>query len=123
MEKIFKNIYTDLVNSKNRKSDSHRNFLFSNMTNTVLVFYLASKKKATLEELCHNIPPKVISRSTIQNILKEGTKILFFKKELNPSDKRAKYYKLSSEGKKTLEDWALNQKNNFRELNNSSKAA
>ena len=39
------------------------------------------------------------------------------------SDKRAKYYKLSSEGKKTLADWALNQKNNFSELKNSSKAA
>ena len=123
MEKIFKNFYTDLVSSKNKNSDPLKHFLFSSMTNTVLIFYLASKKKATLEELCHNIPPKVISRSTIQNILKEGTKILFFEKELNPSDKRAKYYKLSSEGKKTLEDWALNQKNNFSELKNPSKAA
>ena len=123
MEKIFKYIYTDLVNSKNRNSDPLRNFLFSSMTNTILTFYLASKKKATLEEICYNIPPKIISRSTIQNILKEGTKILFFEKELNPSDKRAKYYKLSSEGKKTLEDWALNQKNNFSELENPSKAA
>ena len=78
MEKIFKNFYTDLVSSKNRNSDPLRNFLFSSMTNTVLIFYLASKKKATLEEICYNIPPKVISRSTIQNILKEGTEILFF---------------------------------------------
>ena len=123
MEKIFKNIYTDLVNSKNRNSDPLRNFLFSSMTNTILTFYLASKKKATLEELCHNIPPKVISRSTIQNILKEGTKILFFEKELNPNDKRAKYYKLSNQGNKILEDWALSQKNNFSELKNSSKDA
>jgi len=123
MEKIFENIYTDLVSSKNRNSDPLRNFLFSSMTNTVLIFYLASKKKATLEELCHNIPPKVISRSTIQNILKEGTKILFFEKELNPNDKRAKYYKLSNQGNKILEDWALSQKNNFNELKNSAKAA
>ena len=123
METIFKNIYADLVTSKSRINDPLKNFLFSSMTNTILIFYLASKKKATLEEMCHNIPPKVISRSTIQNILKEGTKILFFEKELNPNDKRAKYYKLSSQGNKILEDWALNQKNNFSELKNSSKAA
>ena len=123
MEQIFKNIYTDLVNSKNKSDNPLKNFLFSSMTNTILTFYLASKKKATLEEICYNIPPKIISRSTIQNILKEGTKILFFEKELNPNDKRAKYYKLSNQGNKILEDWALSQKNNFSELKNSSKAA
>jgi len=123
MEQIFKNIYTDLVNSKIRSDNPLKKFLFSNMTNTILTFYLASKKKATLEEICYNIPPKVISRSTIQNILKEGTKILFFEKELNPNDKRAKYYKLSNQGNKILEDWALSQKNNFSEFRNSSKAA
>ena len=123
MEKLYYNLYKDIVVAKSIQDDTFKRFLFSTISNTILVFYLASKQKATLEELCYNIPPKVISRSTIQNILKEGTKILFFEKELNPNDKRAKYYKLSNQGNKILEDWALSQKNNFNELKNSAKAA
>ncbi len=113
MEKLYLNLYTDLVRAKTVRDDTLKRFLFSTISNTILVFYLASKQKATLEELCYNIPPKVISRSTIQNILKEGTKILFFEKEINLNDKRAKYYKLSEQGKDILNGWALNLRNNY----------
>ena len=123
MEKLYLNLYTDLVRAKTVRDDTLKRFLFSTISNTILVFYLASKQKATLEELCYNIPPKVISRSTIQNILKEGTKMLFFEKEINPDDKRAKYYKLSQRGNDILNEWALNQKNNFDETLNKLKVA
>jgi len=123
MEKLYYNLYKDIVVAKSIQDDTFKRFLFSTISNTILVFYLASKQKATLEELCYNIPPKVISRSTIQNILKEGTKMLFFEKEINPDDKRAKYYKLSQRGNDILNEWALNQKNNFDETLNKLKVA
>ena len=123
MEKLYYNLYKDIVVAKSIQEDTFKRFLFSTISNTILVFYLASKQKATLEELCYNIPPKVISRSTIQNILKEGTKMLFFEKEINPDDKRAKYYKLSQRGNDILNEWALNQKNNFDETLNKLKVA
>ena len=123
MEKLYYNLYKDIVVAKSIQDDTFKRFLFSTISNTILVFYLASKQKATLEELCYNIPPKVISRSTIQNILKEGTKILFFKKEINLNDKRAKYYKLSEQGKDILNGWALNLRNNFNEVLNRLKVA
>ena len=123
MEKLYYNLYKDIVVAKSIQDDTFKRFLFSTISNTILVFYLASKQKATLEELCYNIPPKVISRSTIQNILKEGTKMLFFEKEINPDDKRAKYYKHSQRGNDILNEWALNQKNNFDETLNKLKVA
>ena len=123
MEKLYYNLYKDIVVAKSIQDDTFKRFLFSTISNTILVFYLASKQKATLEELCYNIPPKVISRSTIQNILKEGTKMLFFEKEINPDDKRAKYYKLSEQGKDILNGWALNLRNNFNEVLNRLKVA
>ena len=123
MEKFYLNFYKDIVKAKSVRDNSLKKFLFSTMSNTILVFYLASKHKATLEELCYNIPPRVISRSTVQNILKEGTKILFFEKEINPNDKRAKYYKLTQQGNDILNEWVLNQKNNFDEVLNKLKVA
>ena len=49
--------------------------------------------------------------------------MLFFEKEINPDDKRAKYYKLSQRGNDILNEWALNQKNNFDETLNKLKVA
>ena len=60
--------------------------------------------------------PKVVSRSTIQNILKEGIRIKFFEKEINQKDKREKFYKLSIQANKVMQDWAYNQNTIFSNL-------
>jgi DNA-binding MarR family transcriptional regulator len=70
-----------------------------------------------LEDVCYNISSKIISRSTIQYILKEGVEIGFFEKITNEKDKREKYYKITQVGKKSLEDWAFSQKKVFSNLN------
>jgi DNA-binding MarR family transcriptional regulator len=74
-------------------------------------------KKTTLEDICYNVSPKVVSRSTIQNILKEGIKINFFTKEINKNDKREKFYKLTNEASKIMQDWAHNQNTIFSNVN------
>ena len=58
-----------------------------------------------------------MSRSTIQNILKEGIKINFFEKETNEKDKREKFYKLTNEASKVMQEWAYNQNTIFSSLN------
>ena len=71
-----------------------------------------------MEEICYNISGKIISRSTIQNILKEGVLINFLKKEINEKDKREKYYKITEPATKVLENWAVEQNNVFSAVNN-----
>ena len=119
MNKIFSELYKDLQSATYVNSDPLKNFLFQSKQSVLILFYIASQKdqKTTLEDICYNVSPKVVSRSTIQNILKEGVKVNFLEKEINDKDKREKYYKFTKEGKKTLEEWVRGQKKVFSNLN------
>ena len=123
MEKIFTQLYDYLHSASYKNNDPLKNFLFSTKQNVILVFYVTSQKnkQATLEEICYNISPKVISRSTIQNILKEGVRINFFKKEISEQDKRSKNYTLTSEAIELMEEWAHRQNEVFSTLNKTNK--
>ena len=119
MEKIFSQLYNYLHSASYKNDEPLKNFLFSTKQNVILVFYVTSQKnkQATLEEICYNISPKVISRSTIQNILKEGVRINFFKKEISEKDKRSKNYTLTREAIELMEEWAHRQNEVFSTLN------
>ena len=123
MEKIFTELYKDIHNSVQTQQDPLRKFLFSTRQHILLIFYIASQvdQKTTLEDICYNVSPKVVSRSTIQNILKEGFNIKFFEKEINKKDKREKFYKLTNEASKLMQDWAHNQNSIFSNLNDLIK--
>ena len=118
MEKIFLEVYKDLHNSGYKDENPLKSFLFNTKQHAILVFYVSSlsNKKSTLEDICYNISPKVISRSTIQNILKEGVKINFFNKEINEKDKRAKYFKLTEAAEKLMLNWINNRKELFSKV-------
>ena len=123
MEKIFTELYKDIHGSVQNNQDPLKRFLFLTRQHVLIIFYIASQKeqKTTLEDICYNVSPKVVSRSTIQNILKEGLKINFFEKQINDKDKREKFYKLTSEASNLMQDWAQNQKNIFSSLNDLIK--
>ena len=123
MEKIFTELYKDIHNSAQTQKDPFKKFLFATRQHVLIVFYIASQldQKTTLEDLCYNVSPKVVSRSTIQNILKEGCNINFFNKEINQKDKREKFYKLTNEASKVMQDWAHNQNSIFSNLNDLIK--
>ena len=119
MEKIFTELYKDIHNSAQTQQDPLKRFLFLTRQHVLIIFYIASQidQKTTLEDICYNVSPKVVSRSTIQNILKEGIKVSFFKKEVNEKDKREKFYQLTSDASKVMQDWAYNQNTIFSSLN------
>ena len=118
MEKIFNELYMDIHSSVQAQQDPFKKFLFSTRQHVLIIFYIASQQdqKSTLEDICFNVSPKVVSRSTIQNILKEGYKINFFEKEINKKDKREKFYKLTTTSNKMMLDWAFSQKTIFSSL-------
>tara|TARA_Y200000002_G_scaffold358673_1_gene342318 strand:- start:165 stop:539 length:375 start_codon:yes stop_codon:yes gene_type:complete len=119
MEKIFTELYKDIHSSVQTQQNPLKKFLFSTRQHVLVIFYIASQldQKTTLEDICYNVSPKVVSRSTIQNILKEGIKVSFFKKEVNEKDKREKFYQLTSDASKVMQDWAYNQNTIFSSLN------
>jgi DNA-binding MarR family transcriptional regulator len=123
MEKIFTELYKDIHNSAQTQKDPFKRFLFATRQHVLIIFYIASQidQKTTLEDICYNVSPKVVSRSTIQNILKEGCNINFFNKEINQKDKREKFYKLTNEASKVMQDWAHNQNSIFSNLNDLIK--
>ena len=123
MEKIFLELYKDIHNSVQTQQNPFKKFLFSTRQHVLIIFYIASQldQKTTLEDICYNVSPKVVSRSTIQNILKEGIKINFFIKEINEKDKREKFYKLTNEASKVMQEWAYNQNTIFSSLNDLIK--
>jgi len=118
MEKIFTELYKDIHGSVQNNQDPLKRFLFLTRQHVLIIFYIASQKeqKTTLEDICYNVSPKVVSRSTIQNILKEGFKINFLEKEVNKKDKREKFYKLTNVASKIMQDWAHHQNTIFSSL-------
>ena len=123
MNKIFLELYKDIHNSAQSQEYPYKKFLFSTRQHVLIIFYIASQleQKTTLEDICYNVSPKVVSRSTIQSILKEGCNINFFEKEINIKDKRQKFYKLTNKASKTMQDWAYNQNTIFSSLNDLIK--
>ena len=57
------------------------------------------------EDLCHKIPRKIGSRSTILNSLNNAVAKKYFIKENVDYDKRVKIYKLSKNFQQTIIDW------------------
>ena len=118
---IYKKLFDDLHNSNYKEKSEFKKFFLYSKRNMIIIFFIQSSKSATLENICLNIYPKIISRSTIQNILNNGVKKGFFEKKINTDDKRVKSYSLSPSAKETLEEWINNQKKIFNNLNNNIK--
>ena len=119
MNKIYHNLYSDLTGTSKQNSGSLTKFFFNTKNHYLITMYIISKKnqKTTLEEISYDMSPKVISRSTIQNILKDGVNTGFLKKMINKKDKRSKFYLITDEGKKIIKDWAVKKKQFFENLN------
>ncbi len=68
------------------------------------------------EDLCHKIPRKIGSRSTILNSLNNAVSKKYFIKENVDYDKRIKIYKLSDNFQKVMIQWINELKNTTSEM-------
>ena len=84
-------------------------FLDSSNVNHALCLEIAEgtfgNKPVSYEDLCHKIPRKIGSRSTILNSLNHAVSKEYFIKESVDYDKRVKIYKLSSNFQKVMIEW------------------
>tara|TARA_B100000795_G_scaffold247245_1_gene213385 strand:+ start:330 stop:713 length:384 start_codon:yes stop_codon:yes gene_type:complete len=109
MEKIFSNLYSDLINQDNK-------FIFKSKSHSIIIFCILSIHKITFEELCQKIPHKIISRSSIQRILNEGVELNFLEKKIDEKDKRSKSYSVSKKNFTILKNWAEEKKELFNSI-------
>ena len=84
-------------------------FLDSSTLNHALCLEIAEgtfgNKAISYEDLCHKIPRKIGSRSTILNSLNNAVSKKYFIKETVDYDKRIKIYKLSSNFQTVMIEW------------------
>jgi len=84
-------------------------FLDSSTLNHALSLEIAESTFAntpiSYEDLCHQIPRKLASRSSILNSLNIAVEKGYFIKESVDFDKRIKNYKLSNNFQKVIIDW------------------
>ena len=110
MRKISKELFFFFYNSSYSETNSLKKFLLRSKKNLILVLFIYANEKITLEEIIYNISSRVISRSTIQNILNNGCEIGFFTKSTSNKDRRGKNYTLTENAIDVLEEWINNQK-------------
>jgi len=84
-------------------------FLDSSTLNHALCLEIAEStfggKPISYEDLCHKIPRKIGSRSTILNSLNNAVSKKYFIKANVDYDKRIKIYKLSSDFQTVIIEW------------------
>ena len=90
-------------------------FLDSSTLNHALCLEIAEgtfgDKRISYEDLCHKIPRKIGSRSTILTSLNNAVAKKYFIKENVDYDKRVKIYKLSKNFQQTIIEWIKELKN------------
>ena len=110
MKKICKKLFLIYHKSGYLEKNPLKKFLLHSKKNLILVLFIHANNNVTLEKIIFNISSRVISRSTIQNILYNGCEIGFFDKSTSNKDRRGKNYILTQNAIDVLEEWINNQK-------------
>ena len=109
MRKKFSKIANDLVSHVNDSKEL--SFIFKSKIHVIIIFYIYGYEKITFEDLC-KVTNSTVSRTTIQNILSEGVKLGYLKKNVDKEDKRKKYFSCE-QLKPILEKWHNQQQKIF----------
>ena len=109
MRKKFSKIANDLVSHVNDSKEL--SFIFKSKIHVIIIFYIYGYEKITFEDLC-KVTNSTVSRATIQNILSEGVKLGYLKKNVDKEDKRKKYFSCE-QLKPILEKWHNQQQKIF----------
>lgn len=109
MKNKFLKIGNDLVSHVH--DTGALSFIFKTKIHFIIVCYIYGSNHITFENLC-KITQSTVSRTTIQSILLEGVKLGYFKKTIDKSDKRKKYFSCESLSP-VLEKWHSRQQKIF----------
>ena len=114
----YKKLFNYLHFVSLKEKNPLKKYLLNSRPHILIIFFIASQQsnQSSLEQICYSISSRVISRSTVQNILRNGLAIGFFEKIINKNDKREKFYKLTKEAEQILDSWSLEQ---YKIFNNS----
>ena len=117
--KIIQNLKENFY--KRIDKNDEMQFLDSSTLNHALCLEIAEgtfgNKSISYEDLCHTIPRKIGSRSTILNSLNNAVAKKYFIKESVDYDKRVKIYKLSKNFQQTIIEWINELKRVTNEIN------
>ena len=115
IQKLKENFY------KRINKNDELQFLDSSTLNHAVCLEIAEgtfgNKPISYEDLCHKIPRKIGSRSTILNSLNNAVGKKYFIKENVDYDKRVKIYKLSENFQQTIIEWINELKEVTSEIN------
>ena len=93
-------------------------FFKSSILNMCISFEIGighyNEKNISFESICKNIPKKIGSRSSIQNILNEAVRLKYFLKKESQIDKRIKLYTFSIKYCDMINLWIHNHEANFQ---------
>ena len=99
------------------KSSLENEFFNKSILHMSITFEIAignfNNKNISYEVICQNIPKKIGSRSSIQNIINQGVHLNFFFKEKLAYDKRIKVLSLTKNFNSMIISWVRDQKINF----------
>ncbi len=110
----LKRFFEDLLDTSS--SSGFKQFFYRSRSTVLVTLFIASGRNGShhsLEDILQAIPNRIISRTTIKNILDEGVEQNFFKKTIDSEDNRRRVYQLGVEYEEEIITWVQRQKNIF----------
>ena len=81
-------------------------FFYASRLHFIIILEISIGEMKSFEFLCQKIPNPLGKRTTIQTILNESVDTNILLKYPSEKDKRIKFYKLSNDSERALNDWA-----------------
>lgn len=106
--------FEDVLKSSN--SSGFTQFFYRSRSTVLITLFVASGKRGhfhSLETILQTIPNRIVSRTTIKNILDEGVEQKFFLKTIDETDNRRRVYQLNTNLEPEIINWVKRQQRIF----------
>ena len=106
--------FEDVLKSSN--SSGFTQFFYRSRSTVLITLFVASGKQGhfhSLETILQTIPNRIVSRTTIKNILDEGVEQKFFLKTIDETDNRRRVYQLNTNLEPEIINWVKRQQRIF----------
>ena len=103
--------FEDLLDTSD--SSGFKKFFYRSRSTVLITLFIASGRPGahhSLEDILQTIPNRIVSRTTIKNILDEGVAQNFFLKNIDSNDNRRRVYQLGVQYEEEIITWVNRQK-------------